>query len=105
MTPTYSAILAAALLAGPAIASAQAGPHITAADDGHLGNDSRDADVTGNILLVLGNDPPGTAADLTGAVQLATIVHRFGTRLSNSSIVPTWLADAEFRAPRVATQP
>jgi Zn-dependent M28 family amino/carboxypeptidase len=43
--------------------------------------------------------------DLTGAVQLATIVHRFGTLLANSSSVPTWNKDAEFRSPRVATQP
>jgi Zn-dependent M28 family amino/carboxypeptidase len=43
--------------------------------------------------------------DLTGAVQLATIVHRFGTLLANSPSVPTWNKDAEFRSPRVATQP
>lgn len=43
--------------------------------------------------------------DLTGAAQLATIVHRFGTLLANAPKVPTWNKDAEFRSPRVATQP
>jgi Zn-dependent M28 family amino/carboxypeptidase len=43
--------------------------------------------------------------DLNGAAQLATIVYRFGTQLANSATVPTWNKDAEFHAPRVATQP
>ena len=43
--------------------------------------------------------------DLTGAVQLATIVYRFGTLLANSPTLPSWNKDAEFRSPRVAIQP
>jgi len=43
--------------------------------------------------------------DLSGAVQLATIVYRFGTLLANSPRVPIWNKDAEFHSPRVATQP
>jgi Zn-dependent M28 family amino/carboxypeptidase len=38
--------------------------------------------------------------DLTGAAQLSEIVLRFGTLLANSPTVPTWNADAEFRAVR-----
>lgn len=38
--------------------------------------------------------------DLTGAVQLAEIVQRFGLMLANSPSVPTWNADAEFKALR-----
>jgi hypothetical protein len=41
---------------------------------------------------------------LTGAVQLASIVPRFGTLLANSPSAPTWNKDAEFRSPRVAMQ-
>src|SRR3954467_14853721 len=36
--------------------------------------------------------------DLTGAAQLADIVHRFGLSLANGDTVPTWNADAEFKA-------
>ena len=43
--------------------------------------------------------------DLSGAVQLAEIVHRFGTQLANSPTIATWNRDAEFRAPRQAAQP
>ena len=35
--------------------------------------------------------------DLTGAAQLAEIVLRFGTAVANSSTVPAWNPDAEFR--------
>jgi len=38
--------------------------------------------------------------DLTGAVQLSEIVQRFGVMLANSPSVPTWNADAEFKALR-----
>ena len=38
--------------------------------------------------------------DLSGAVQLAEIVQRFGVMLANSPTVPTWNADAEFKALR-----
>jgi Zn-dependent M28 family amino/carboxypeptidase len=38
--------------------------------------------------------------DLTGAVQLAEIVLGFGRWIANASRVPTWNADAEFRAAR-----
>jgi Zn-dependent M28 family amino/carboxypeptidase len=38
--------------------------------------------------------------DLSGAAQLADIVYRFGSWLGNSPVVPTWNADAEFRALR-----
>jgi Zn-dependent M28 family amino/carboxypeptidase len=38
--------------------------------------------------------------DLSGAVQLAEIVQRFGIMLANSSAVPTWNSDAEFKAIR-----
>ena len=37
---------------------------------------------------------------LTGIAQIADIVYRFGTRLANSSTVPTWNANAEFRTVR-----
>jgi Zn-dependent M28 family amino/carboxypeptidase len=43
--------------------------------------------------------------DLTGAVQLADIVHRFGTLLANSPSVATWNRDAEFHAPHRSAQP
>src|SRR6195256_5028568 len=36
--------------------------------------------------------------DLTGAAQLADIVYRFGLSIGNAPAVPTWNADAEFRA-------
>jgi Zn-dependent M28 family amino/carboxypeptidase len=38
--------------------------------------------------------------DLTGAVQLSELVQRFGVMLANSPSVPTWNADAEFKALR-----
>ena len=38
--------------------------------------------------------------DLAGAVQLSEVVFRFGRLLANSPVVPTWNADAEFRAVR-----
>ncbi len=38
--------------------------------------------------------------DLTGAAQLAEIVLGFGRMLANVERVPTWNADAEFRALR-----
>lgn len=38
--------------------------------------------------------------DLTGAVQLAGIVQRFGIMLANSPAVPTWNSDAEFKSIR-----
>jgi Zn-dependent M28 family amino/carboxypeptidase len=42
--------------------------------------------------------------DLRGAVQLAEIVHRFGNSLANARTVPTWNADAEFRAIRESSR-
>jgi Zn-dependent M28 family amino/carboxypeptidase len=42
--------------------------------------------------------------DLTGAAQLADIVYRFGLSLGNARTVPTWNADAEFRAMRDASR-
>src|SRR4051812_7440518 len=42
--------------------------------------------------------------DLTGAAQLADIVHRFGLSLANGDTVPTWNADAEFKALRDASR-
>jgi Zn-dependent M28 family amino/carboxypeptidase len=38
--------------------------------------------------------------DLSGAVQLATIVYRFGGSLANAASIPTWNDDAEFKAIR-----
>ncbi|MGH7650779.1 MAG: M28 family peptidase [Gemmatimonadaceae bacterium] len=38
--------------------------------------------------------------DLRGAVQLASIVYRFAFQLANADTVPTWNADAEFKAVR-----
>ena len=38
--------------------------------------------------------------DLTGAVQLANIVEQFGAELANGATIPTWNADAEFKAIR-----
>lgn len=40
--------------------------------------------------------------DLSGAAQLAKIVYRLGTTLGNSPTIPTWNADAEFKALRDA---
>ncbi|HMI55793.1 MAG TPA: M28 family peptidase [Gemmatimonadaceae bacterium] len=42
--------------------------------------------------------------DLTGAAQLAEIVYRLGATLGNDDIVPTWNADAEFKALRDASR-
>lgn len=42
--------------------------------------------------------------DLRGAAQLAEIVYRFGLSLGNARTVPTWNADAEFRAMRDASR-
>jgi Zn-dependent M28 family amino/carboxypeptidase len=42
--------------------------------------------------------------DLSGATQLAEIVYRFGLALGNTRTVPTWNADAEFRAMREASR-
>jgi Zn-dependent M28 family amino/carboxypeptidase len=42
--------------------------------------------------------------DLTGATQLADIVYRFGLSLGNARMVPTWNADAEFKALREGTR-
>ncbi|HEX6535529.1 MAG TPA: M28 family peptidase [Gemmatimonadaceae bacterium] len=38
--------------------------------------------------------------DLSGAVQISDIVLRFGNALANSPVIPTWNADAEFKAVR-----
>jgi Zn-dependent M28 family amino/carboxypeptidase len=42
--------------------------------------------------------------DLTGVAQLADVVYRFGVSLGNARNVPTWNADAEFRAMRDASR-
>ena len=42
--------------------------------------------------------------DLSGAAQLADIVYRFGLFIGNARTVPTWNADAEFRAMRDASR-
>ena len=42
--------------------------------------------------------------DLTGAAQLAEIVYRLGATIGNASTVPTWNADAEFKALRDASR-
>ncbi len=42
--------------------------------------------------------------DLSGATQLAEIVYRFGLALGNTRTIPTWNADAEFRAMREASR-
>ena len=42
--------------------------------------------------------------DLTGAAQLAEIVYRLGLSLGNAETVPTWNADAEFKAMRDASR-
>ena len=44
------------------------------------------------------------AFDLSGAAQVADIVYRFGLELGNSRTIPTWNADAEFRAKRDASR-
>jgi len=38
--------------------------------------------------------------DMSGAAQLSAIVYRFGQSLANASTIPTWNADAEFKALR-----
>jgi Zn-dependent M28 family amino/carboxypeptidase len=40
--------------------------------------------------------------DLSGVAQLADLVYRFGVALGNARTVPTWNADAEFKAMRDA---
>jgi len=42
--------------------------------------------------------------DLRGAAQLGQIVYRFGTAVANAETVPTWNADAEFKALREASR-
>ena len=42
--------------------------------------------------------------DLSGAAQLAEIVYRFGISLGNARTIPTWNADAEFKAARDASR-
>ena len=42
--------------------------------------------------------------DLNGVAQLAEIVYRFGLSLGNARTIPTWNADAEFRAAREASR-
>jgi Zn-dependent M28 family amino/carboxypeptidase len=42
--------------------------------------------------------------DLSGAAQLAEIVYRFGLSIGNARTVPTWNADAEFKAARDASR-
>ena len=42
--------------------------------------------------------------DLTGAAQLAEIVYSLGTSIGNAETVPTWNADAEFKALRDASR-
>jgi Zn-dependent M28 family amino/carboxypeptidase len=42
--------------------------------------------------------------DLRGAAQLAEIVYRLGVTLGNAETVPTWNADAEFKALRDASR-
>lgn len=50
------------------------------------------------------SDEYRTDFDLTGAAQLAGIVYRLGLQLGNAETVPTWNADAEFKAVRDASQ-
>ena len=40
---------------------------------------------------------------MTGTLQVADIVYRFGQSLANSATLPSWNADAEFRAMREAS--
>jgi Zn-dependent M28 family amino/carboxypeptidase len=42
--------------------------------------------------------------DLSGAAQLSDIVYQFGTMIGNATTVPTWNADAEFKALRDASR-
>ena len=42
--------------------------------------------------------------DLSGLAQLAGIVYRFGVALGDAATVPTWNADAEFKALRDASR-
>jgi Zn-dependent M28 family amino/carboxypeptidase len=42
--------------------------------------------------------------DMSGAAQLARIVYRLGTTVGNAQTVPTWNADAEFKALRDASR-
>ena len=42
--------------------------------------------------------------DLSGAAELGQIVYRFGSSIANAESVPTWNADAEFKALREASR-
>jgi Zn-dependent M28 family amino/carboxypeptidase len=42
--------------------------------------------------------------DLSGVAQLADIVYRFGLSIGNARTIPTWNADAEFKAMRDASR-
>jgi hypothetical protein len=124
MTPMFRAILAAALLAGPAIASAQTSTRITTAEiDGHLRFLSSDLlegrapgvngsyfqdvpiDIVGADVSSITMTASGKATSSLRYPQDVAIVHRVGTLLANSDTVPTWNKDAEFHSPRMATQP
>lgn len=50
------------------------------------------------------SDEYGPDWDLSGAVQLSDIVYRLGLSLGNARTVPTWNADAEFKALREASR-
>ena len=50
------------------------------------------------------SDEYRTDFDLTGAAQLGEIVYRLGIALGNAQTVPTWNADAEFKALRDASR-
>jgi Zn-dependent M28 family amino/carboxypeptidase len=49
------------------------------------------------------SDEYRTDFDLTGAAQLAGIVYRLGVAVGNAETLPTWNADAEFKALRDAS--
>ena len=50
------------------------------------------------------SDEYSPAFDLSGAAQLGDIVYRLGMALGNAELVPTWNADAEFKALRDASR-
>jgi Zn-dependent M28 family amino/carboxypeptidase len=50
------------------------------------------------------SDEYSPSFDLTGAAQLGDIVYRLGLALGNARTVPTWNADAEFKAMRDASR-
>jgi hypothetical protein len=121
MTPTYRAILAAALLVGPAIVSAQNKPRITAAEiDGHLPFLSSD--------LLGGSCSRGVEPGVNGSYFQDLPIDIVGTDVSSITIAASGKAtsslqwddfkdvdvkgkillvnkDAEFHSPSVATQP